>query len=295
MRPIKITDVRVVPGDSAFLIDDSAVAVLFDSGFAFTGSGIAENIRRQLGERQLDYIFLSHSHYDHALAVPYIKALYPQAKVVAGRHAAEVFAKPSARAVMRQLNEKAAAKYGAAEWEDRIDRLQVDIVVDDGDEILCGDMRFTAVGLPGHTRCAVGYYLQERKLLLGVETLGVYFGGDTYLPSFLVGYQLTLDSFRKAGALGAEEILLPHYGVVGKKEMQVYLERSEEATVKTAERIVKLLRAGCSQEKILRLCENEDYRDNVSPIYPIDAFRLNTSIMIGQAEKELLHKNAEAE
>ena len=44
MRPIQITDVRVVPGDSAFLIDDGTTAVLYDAGFAFTGMAIAENI-----------------------------------------------------------------------------------------------------------------------------------------------------------------------------------------------------------------------------------------------------------
>lgn len=295
MMEITVTDMRAVPGDSAFLIDDGVTAVLYDSGFAFTGGIIAENIRKQLGERPLEYILLSHSHYDHVLAVPYIKRIYPKARVVAGRHAAQVFARPSARAVMRQLNEKAAAKYGAAPWEDRIDELQVDITVEDGDRITCGGLHFTAVGLPGHTRCAVGYYLHERKLLLGVETLGVYFGGDTYLPSFLVGYQMTLDSFQRAKGLGAEEMLLPHYGLADQEALRRYLDRSEAATRQTADRILTLLQQGRTEEEILALCEREDYRDNVSPIYPIDAFYLNTAIMIGQTQKELLQKNTEAE
>lgn len=292
---LNIIDMRAVPGDSAFLIDDGTTAVLLDSGFAFTGAIIAENIRKQLGERPLDYILLSHSHYDHVLAVPYIKRLYPRAKVVAGRHAAEVFCRPSARAVMRQLNEKAAIKYAVTAWEDRIDELQMDIAVQDGDRITCGGMRFTAVELPGHTRCAVGYYLEEHKLLLGVETLGVYFGGDTYLPSFLVGYQMTLDSFQKARALGAEGILLPHYGPVGQADMERYLDRSQEATQKTAERILEMLRSGKTEAEILVACKEEDYRENVSPIYPNDAFILNTKIMIEQTKKELLQKNTEAE
>lgn len=288
MRPIQITDVRVVPGDSAFLIDDGTTAVLYDAGFAFTGTAIAENIRKALGERKLAYILLSHSHYDHVLAVPYIKRIYPDAKVVAGRHAGEVFQKPTARAVMRQLNEKAAAKYGAAQWEDLIDELQVDMTVEDGDEITCNDLHFTAISLPGHTRCAMGYYLEENKLLLGAETLGVYFGGQTYLPSFLVGYQLTLDSFQKARALGAEGILLPHYGPVGQTDMERYLDRSQEATRQTAERILEMLQSGKTEEEILAVCKEEDYRENVSPIYPIDAFILNTKIMIEQTKKELL-------
>lgn len=39
---LNITDVRVVPGDSGFLIDTSKTTLLFDSGFAFTGEVLAK-------------------------------------------------------------------------------------------------------------------------------------------------------------------------------------------------------------------------------------------------------------
>ena len=91
---LKITDVRAHPGDSAFLVDDGVTSVLYDTGFAFTGYAIADNIRKVLGERQLDYIFLTHSHYDHALGSAYICARYPDVKVVAGEYAVKIFAKP---------------------------------------------------------------------------------------------------------------------------------------------------------------------------------------------------------
>ena len=49
-----------------------------------------------------NYILLSHSHYDHAGGVPYVKESWPEARVVAGEHAAAVFAKASARQKMRR-------------------------------------------------------------------------------------------------------------------------------------------------------------------------------------------------
>ena len=70
MTPITITDVRSVSGDGAFLLDDGKTAVLYDTGFGFTGCKIAENIQKALGSRSLDYILLTHSHYDHVLATP---------------------------------------------------------------------------------------------------------------------------------------------------------------------------------------------------------------------------------
>ena len=63
MANIKITDVRSLPGDSAFLVDDGKTSILYDTGFAFTGNKVAENIKKELLSRQLDYIFLTHSHY----------------------------------------------------------------------------------------------------------------------------------------------------------------------------------------------------------------------------------------
>lgn len=286
MAELKITDVRVVPGDSAFLIDDGTTAVLYDTGFAFTGSALADNIQKVLGQRSLDYILLTHSHYDHALGSAYVTKAYPCAKVVAGAYAGKIFRKPSARAVMRELDRKAAEKYGITDYEDRIDALRVDISVKDGDVLACGDLRFTVIELPGHTRCSIGFYLEEKKLLLGTETLGVYFGENTYLPSYLVGYQMALDSFQKAKRLEIESILLPHYGVVDKEEALVYLDRSEMVAKETAQTIQALFRSGKTQEEIVSYFEQTVYKENVAPTYPIDAFRLNTGIMAGLIRKE---------
>ena len=288
MTDITITDVRAVPGDCAFLLDDGKTAVLYDTGFAFTGPTIAENIKKALGSRPLDYILLTHSHYDHVLAAPYITKVYPKAKVIAGEYVAQIFQRPSAKAVMRELDRKAAEIHGVTDYENLVDRLKVDITVQDGSCFRCGDFLFTAIALPGHTKCSFGFYLPEHKLLLGSETLGVYFGKGTYLPFFLVGYQLTLDSFQKVKELEIEKILLPHYGVVDQKEAQVYFARSEAVVRDAAQTILTMLRQGKTDAEIIAYFEARDYRDNVEPTYPIDAFHLNTSILIQQVRKELL-------
>ena len=132
---IKITDVRVLKGDSAFLIDEGKTSILYDSGFGFTGFQVAENIPRELNGRELDFIFLTHSHYDHALGSAYILKRFPKAKVVAGEYAEKIFSKPSARAVMMDLDKKFALKNGVEYYENLSDNLRVDIPVSDGDKI----------------------------------------------------------------------------------------------------------------------------------------------------------------
>ena len=286
MDRIKITDVRVNPGDSAFLIDDGKTAIMYDSGFAFTGYKVAERIKSILGERGLDYIFLTHSHYDHALGSVYAKRYWHNAKVVAGEYAAKIFAKPTAKAVMRDLDSKLATKCGVAKYEDLIDKLTVDISVNDGDVIKAGDMEFVALNLPGHTKCSVGYYCPDMKLLLGCETIGVFNGSDDVVPSYLVGYKMTIDSIERVEKLDIDNILIPHYGLLDKEQTKLYLSKAKESAVTTANEITQLLKDGKSKEDIMQFFKNKFYYGYVREIYPVDAMELNTGIMIDLIKRE---------
>lgn len=288
MQNLKITDVRPMSGDSGFLIDNGETSILYDTGFGFTGDKLAENVKKCLGERKLDYIFLTHSHYDHALGAVYVKKLYPEAKIVAGEYAAKIFEKPSAKSVMRRLDRQFARKCGVYEYEDLIDNLKVDISVNDGDEITAGDMIFKVINLPGHTKCSIGFYLEENKLLLNSETLGVYFGNETILPICLVGYNMSLESFRRADELDIENMLVPHYGLLDKEQTRFFLENSEKVLRKTAQHVVDIFKNGGNEKDALKFFEENFYTEIIRPTYPIDAFLLNTSIMIDLIKKELI-------
>lgn len=48
MKHLTITDVRICPGDSGFLIDDGNTAILYDTGFGFTASQMAKRSDRSL-------------------------------------------------------------------------------------------------------------------------------------------------------------------------------------------------------------------------------------------------------
>ena len=288
MIQLKITDVRPMTGDSGFLVDDGKTSILYDTGFGFTGDKLAENVKKVLGDRALDYIFLTHSHYDHALGAVYVQKIYPEAKIVAGEYAAKIFEKPTAKSTMRHLDRNFARKCGVYEYEDLIDNLKVDIAVNDGDVIKAGDMTFRVINLPGHTKCSIGFYLEENKLLLNSETLGVYFGKDTILPICLVGYQMSLDSFKRVEELDIENMLVPHYGMLDKEETKFFLENSEKVLRKTAEHVVEIFSGGGTAEDALKFFEENFYTDIIRPTYPIDAFLLNTGIMIDLIKRELL-------
>ncbi len=287
---LKITDVRADKGDSAFLIDDGKTAVLYDTGFAFTGYAVAENIKKELGDRKLDYILLTHSHYDHAAGTPYVLKFWKDAKVVAGEYAVKIFGKPTAKAVMRDLDKKHAKKCGITEYEDLIDDLKVDIAVKDGDKIKAGDMTFTALNLPGHTKCSIGYYSEENKLLLSCETLGNFDGTTHITPLYLVGVEMALNSIKKAKELEIENILIPHHGLLNKEQTKYFLEHTYEVNESCANEIAAILKRGGSKEEAMKYFIETFYGYRKNNMPPIDALNLNTGIMVDLIEKEMVNQ-----
>lgn len=283
-----MADVRARAGDSAFLIDDGTTSVLYDTGFGFTGYDIARNIQRVLGARQLDYIFLTHSHYDHALGCPYILRSYPDAKVVASQYAADVFRREGALRVMREMDRKFADRCGVGEYEFLGDELRVDIPVNDGDIVDTGTMRFDVLALPGHTRCSVGYFCREKGLLLAPETLGVYNGSDIITPAFLVGCEMTIQSIDRAAALPVRQIVSPHCGLLSEAQTAFYLCNMGAVTEDAIRWMTDMIASGCAEEEIIAEFKRRYRKGSTKEAYPEDAVNLNTSIMINLLRRERL-------
>lgn len=288
MKKLKITDVRVTPADSAFLIDDGKTAVLCDAGFGFTGERMVKKIEAALGARPVDYIFLTHSHYDHVMGAPFVIRRYPSVKVVAGEYATRIFQKDTAKATMRDLDRKFAATCGVADYPDLVDMLRVDIPVCDGDTVRAGDMLFTVLALPGHTKCSIGFYLKENKLLVGSETLGVFDGEETIMPCYLVGYRMALESIARVRALDIDNILFPHFGLGDKEKTAYFLRHAAAAAKESADKIAEILRTGGTKEDALQYFREKFYCGKIREGYPVDAMLLNTSITVNLIERELL-------
>ncbi len=288
MSEIEVLDMRVHPGDAAFLLDDGKTAVLYDTGFGFTGFGVAENIKKYLGDRPLDYIFLTHSHYDHALGSAYILHYYPDAKVVAGEHTAQVFQRDGAKRIMKDLDTKHAATCGVTDYPFLGDELRVDIEVRDGDIIKAGDMEFEVLWLPGHTNCSVGFYCRKEELLLSTESIGVYDGERLILPAILVGCKAALASIDRVLALPIKKLVLPHRGLLDEQHMQFFLSHCKKATLMSIDFILTRLQEGKTKEEIVQDFVDAFWHGSVQIKYPIAAIRLNTSIMIDLVGKEML-------
>lgn len=283
---LRIIPVGAAEGGESYLVFLDEATFLFDAGFNFCGEQLVENIRRALKGRPLDYVFLTHSHYDHVLGSPYVKAAYPSCRIVAAGYAAKIFTKPTARSLMRDLDAYQAQVCGCRNDPDRIDALAVDLTVEDGDLLHLGTDTVQIIGLPGHTRDCLGYYLREKQILFAPETLGVPGNDDTVVPSYLVGFQMTLDSINKAAQLPLRELFAPHAGMLYGADIPRFFQQAESGCYRGRDLILDAHTNGADLDTTVELFRQAFYPTCAPNLYPEKAFQTNVRIQIPLILKE---------
>lgn len=285
---IKVTNVGACPGGDAFLVVTKQKAALIDSGFSFCANQMIENIEKLLGNRTLDYVLLTHSHYDHASGSAYCRLRYKSVKVAASAYAAKIFSKPSAIAVMREMNASAAQTYGILKFEDRLDQLQVDLTVGEGDIIDLGDVSLQVMDAPGHTKCSIAFYIPQEKMLISCETMGVYAAERLVSPAYLVGYEMSLNFIRRTLEMEIEKLLVPHYGVLTEKACRDFLTDALRCSRQLKEMIIRDYQSGKTREEIIGHYRDVFYTEECRKSQPLKAFNLNASYLVPLVLKETL-------
>lgn len=280
LSKLKITNCLGSVGGDCFLIRAKGANILVDSGFAFCAREMTAKVRAELEDEKLDYILLTHSHYDHAMGIPMLRKEYPEVKVIGSEYCNYILTKPTARVKMQEMDCKAAKAYGEKESEDFTKELFCDITVKDGEQILLGEEKVIAVSFPGHTRCCMGFYFEKEKLLVSCETLGIYANNMKVFPGCLIGYQITLDSIEKALSLGAEEILIPHSGILYGENIRTYLYESKRVTLECRNLIVNAHNEGKDFDAIVDIYKKQYYSESISKSYPEHAMMANLSAQI---------------
>ncbi|MBQ9858533.1 MAG: MBL fold metallo-hydrolase [Oscillospiraceae bacterium] len=284
----KIVNVGAVPGGEGFLLISDNATILFDSGFGCCGDALVENIARELGARSLDYILLSHSHYDHAPGSAWCIQKWPDVKVISSYKSKDVFSRPGALAVMRKLDEAASKMYNMTSNEDLFDRMRVDIPLNDGEHYDLNGLDMQLIAFPGHTKCSVGFYFPQSKLLLSSETLGVYAGGETVSPAFLIGYQVGIDSVKKAQAMDFNHILIPHFGMIHGDNCKKYIDLSLKCCYLMWDVVTEGISKHKTRDELIEILKEHFFTEEKRVIQPEEAFVLNAGIIIDIIEKEFV-------
>lgn len=125
-----------------------------------------EDVIKEMGIKNLQYILLTHGHFDHILGVNEFKKNHPEAKVVIHKED-EAFLTDTvlSHSMMHGLTQEP---------------ITADVLVEDGDVLAFDDTGFKVVHTPGHTRGSVVYLLDD--LMFSGDTLFQMSCGRTDFP-----------------------------------------------------------------------------------------------------------------
>ncbi|AHF06509.1 MBL fold metallo-hydrolase [Desulfitobacterium metallireducens] len=266
-------------GDSYLIVGDQKTA-LVDCGMAYSASNLIHNIKEILSNRPLDCVFLSHSHYDHIGAIPFLRVEWPELKVYGAEHDQSILKRHNALKAIRELSLQAAKVYSEGLIEDyNNDLMKIDNVISEGDRFDLGHSTIQVLETPGHTRCTLSFLINHEILFVS-ESCGVLSHSGKIYPGFLVSYSQAIESIKKCQALHPKFIYSPHYGLVDSHSIMNYWQNCIESAEKSRYFILHYAELGYNEEQILLEYE-EVFRDEESRSeQPIDAFRINTRSMI---------------
>jgi len=263
----------------AFILD-AGEPVIFDPGVSAFGSLYLRELASRFGARVREglLMLLTHSHFDHCGAAPYLLRAIPCARIGCSPHAADVLQKEKAIDLIRRFN---------AEYEKRMqDELQgqdttfnalpVSLRLREGDTVKLADGTLQVFETPGHTKDCLSYLWREQGILFAGEAAGVYVDGEFH-SVFLSDYAGYIASIRRIMAIKPDALCVAHAGVLeGAAAVAEYLKASLDAALAYREKLERgLARHNGDAEKVVEEITREEWDGRSAPPINRNPFMTN--------------------
>jgi len=252
-------------GYPCFIIKGSLKTMMIDAGINLLAPKYYNDIGNVLGDpKNLNYIAITHSHYDHLGAIPYLLKKIPNLSVVGSERIQHLLAKQSVIDFMTHLSniQKDIFSEITGNEDVSLSHFNITVPVVEGDTIDLGGLTCMIYTVPGHTRDSLAYYFPEIKLLCPGESVGVPQGinDDSIQVEFLSSYQDYYNSIIKLASLDVKILCFAHGFVYTDEDVSSFFETSLKATETYKNLILQYLNAVHGDvEKAITLITREEY------------------------------------
>lgn len=281
--PEDLVRVTAGKGGEAILIFGSERTVLHDCGMAYCGDKLVRNIEFALAMRdrsKLDGILVSHTHYDHIGALPYVKKRWPDAVVYGAEKAKKVFESEGAKKLMKDLGTAARDLYKGSSEEILTEGIVIDEVVKEGSRIYIGDEYFNVLETKGHTDCSLTYVLEDRGIMFASESTGVMERRDFVHAPILKSFEESIKSALKCKEYGPKVLICPHFGVLPRHFTLDYFDLFIESANEDRRLVLDLKNRGLSFEDILKAYAETHWSEDRAKEQPLEAFMINSGHIV---------------
>jgi glyoxylase-like metal-dependent hydrolase (beta-lactamase superfamily II) len=205
--------------------------VLFDGGLALLGKVYQDRIGSVLNGDTPRMVFITHVHFDHCGAVPYLKKVFPGLKAAASQKAKDILNRPNAVRLIRELSESDEQVRSDFPRErlsrEPFDPFEIDLVLKDGDEVALEEgLSVRVLATPGHTWDFMSYYVPEKKILVASESAGCALSSGYIAADGLADFGVYLSSLKRLASVGARILCQGHRYVYLDEDVEAFLKRS---------------------------------------------------------------------
>jgi 2-aminobenzoylacetyl-CoA thioesterase len=260
--------------------------VLFDGGLALLGRVYQEAITSVLKGDSPRLVFITHVHFDHCGAVPYLKKVFPGLKAAASQKAKDILERPNAIKLIRKLSEsdEQVLSEFAAERLSRepFDPFEVDLVLHDGDEVeLEEGLTLRVLSTPGHTWDFMSYYVPEKKILVASESAGCALSSGYVSADALADFGVYLSSLKRLASLDAQILCQGHRYVYVDEDVDAFFQRSLQTALEFKATVEEYwLKEKGDLRRVLQKIKETEYDPLPTPKQPESAFVINLEARI---------------
>lgn len=264
--------------------------VIIDPGVSAFGPFYYEKIQQLVTDPSCLIIALTHSHFDHCGAAPYLLRKIPGATVAASTRAADILNRPNAVSLISKLNAEYEQEYPELLKGEDVSFNAVPVArrLNDGDVVFTSPDGETCVvfSTPGHTRDSMGFYFTRSGALFTGDAGGTFEDGMMHSP-FLTDCDDYLNSLDKIIARKPDILCIAHNGILTGDAVNRFLKASKQAALNRIEQIGQLLRT-CDgdMERVVNHITQQEYDSKPDPIQKREPFILNLTAMVRAVAKK---------